>query len=192
MNWFLASVIVKSDLRKSQLNRRLHLPQNEYLDRSKKIQTNIVESEIFHEANLIACYLPIKNEVMTKNLMEFATNDSKIVAVPKIKEHMMVFQDYAFADQLRKNKFGILENEGQVIQPDEFDLIICPTLAADIHGNRIGYGQGYYDRYLLKAVNAKFVALIFDFQLIDERIIAEPHDVSMDYLCNENELIQVK
>ena len=192
MNWFLASVIVKSDLRKSQLNRRLHLPQNEYLDRSKKIQTNIVESEIFHEANLIACYLPIKNEVMTKNLMEFATNDSKIVAIPKIKEHMMVFQDYAFADQLRKNKFGILENEGQVIQPDEFDLIICPTLAADIHGNRIGYGQGYYDRYLLKAVNAKFVALIFDFQLIDERIIAEPHDVSMDYLCNENELIQVK
>ena len=95
MNWFLASVIVKSDLRKSQLNRRLHLPQNEYLDRSKKIQINIVESEIFQQANLIACYLPIKNEVMTKSLMEFATNHSKIVAVPKIKDHMMVFQDYA-------------------------------------------------------------------------------------------------
>ena len=45
-----------------------------------------------------------------------------------------------------------------------FDLIICPALAVDLNGNRIGYGQGYYDRYLLKASNAKFIALIFDFQ----------------------------
>ena len=83
----------------------------------------------------------------------------------------MVFQDYAFADQLRKNKFGILENEGQVIQPDEFDLIICPTLAVDLHGNRIGYGQGYYDRYLLKAVNAKFVALILIFNFLMNELL---------------------
>ena len=183
---------VKSNIRTSLLSRRLDLSSTELTKKSKSIQSTIINSVLFQKARTIGCYLPIKNEVMTKNLMEFATNDSKIVAVPKIKDHMMVFQDYAFADQLRKNKFGILENEGQVIQPDEFDLIICPTIAADLHGNRIGYGQGYYDRYLLKAVNAKFVALIFDFQLIDERIIAEPHDVSMDYLCNENELIQVK
>ena len=62
---------------------------------------------------------------------------------------------------LGRINLGSLENEGQVIQPDEFDLIICPTLAADLHGNRIGYGQGYYDRYLLKAVNAKLCC--FDF-----------------------------
>ena len=104
----------------------------------------------------------------------------------------MVFQDFSSTDQLRKNKFGILENKGRVVRPNEFDLIICPALAVDLNGNRIGYGQGYYDRYLLKAYNAKFIALIFDFQLLDERVIAEPHDVRMHYLCNENELTQTK
>ncbi|GIS25716.1 MAG: hypothetical protein CM15mP127_00890 [Gammaproteobacteria bacterium] len=55
---------------------------------------------LFQKAKTIGCYLPIKNEVMTKNLMEFATNDSKIVAVPKSKDHMMVFQDYALQTNL--------------------------------------------------------------------------------------------
>ena len=70
---------MKSDLRKSQLNRRLHLSQNEYLDRSKKIQINIVESEIFHEANLIACYLPIKNEVDTSYIIKSCFDLNKLI-----------------------------------------------------------------------------------------------------------------
>ena len=75
---------MKSDLRKSQLNRRLHLPQDEYLNRSKKIQTNIVESEMFQEVNLIACYLPIKNEVDTSYIIKSCFDLNKLIVLPKI------------------------------------------------------------------------------------------------------------
>ena len=94
---------VKSNIRTSLLSRRLDLSSTELTEKSKSIQSTIINSVLFQKAKTIGCYLPIKNEVMTKNLMEFATNDSKIVAVPKIKGHMMVFQDYSFADQVRKN-----------------------------------------------------------------------------------------
>ena len=183
---------VKSNIRTSLLSRRLDLSSTELTKKSKFIQSTLINSVLFQRAKIIGCYLPIKNEVITNNLIECAINGSKIIAVPKVKEDMMVFQDFSPTDQLRKNKFGILENKGRVVRPNEFDLIICPALAVDLNGNRIGYGQGYYDRYLLKASNAKFIALIFDFQLLDERVIAEPHDVSMHYLCNENELTQTK
>ena len=75
---------MKSDIRKSQLNRRLHLSQDEYLDRSNKIQINIVESEIFQEAKLIACYLPIKNEVDTSYIIKSCFDLKKLIALPKI------------------------------------------------------------------------------------------------------------
>ena len=107
MNWFLASVIVKSDLRKSQLNRRLHLSQDEYLDRSNKIQINIVESEIFQEANLISCYLPIKNEVDTSYIIKSCFDLKKLIVLPKIISNSMIFTLHKVDDAFVVNKFGI-------------------------------------------------------------------------------------
>ena len=148
MNWFLASVIVKSDLRKSQLNRRLHLPQDEYLDRSKKIQTNIVESEIFHEANLIACYLPIKNEVDTSYIIKSCFDLNKLIVLPKIISNSMVFTLHKVDDTFVVNKFGIKETDNEEIAVNDIELFICPCLAYNKSGNRLGYGGGYYDKAL--------------------------------------------
>ena len=139
MNWFLASVIVKSDLRKSQLNRRLHLPQDEYLDRSKKIQTNIVESEIFQEANLIACYLPIKNEVDTSYIIKSCFDLNKLIVVPKIISNSMVFTLHKVDDAFVVSKFGIKETDNEEISVNDIELFICPCLAYNKSGNRLGY-----------------------------------------------------
>ena len=185
MNWFLASVIVKSDLRKSQLNRRLHLPQNEYLDRSKKIQTNIVESKIFHEANLIACYLPIKNEVDTSYIIKSCFDLNKLIVLPKIISNSMIFTLHKVDDTFVLNKFGIKETDNEEISVNDIELFICPCLAYNKSGNRLGYGGGYYDK-ALSSSGAKKIGIAFELQKLP--FDSEPHDIPMDYICNENGL----
>ncbi len=185
MNWFLASVIVKSDLRKSLLNRRLHLSQDEYFDRSNKIQINIVESEIFQEANLIACYLPIKNEVETSYIIKSCFDLKKLIVLPKIISNSMVFTLHKVDDTFVVNKFGIKETNNEEISLNDIELFICPCLAYNKSGNRLGYGGGYFDK-ALSSSGAKKIGIAFELQNLS--FDSEPHDVPMDYICNENGL----
>ena len=185
MNWFLASVIVKSDIRKSQLNRRLHLSKEEYLDRSNKIQTNIIESEFFHEANLIACYLPIKNEVDTSYIIKTCFDLKKLIVLPKIISNSMVFTLHQVDDNFVVNKFGIKETDNEEISVYDIELFICPCLAYNNSGNRLGYGGGYYDK-ALSSSSAKKIGIAFELQNLS--FDSEPHDVPMDYICNESGL----
>ena len=176
---------MKSDLRKSQLNRRLHLSQDEYLDRSKKIQINIVESEIFQEANLIACYLPIKNEVDTSFIIKSCFDLNKLIVLPKIISNSMVFTLHKVNDTFVVNKFGIKETANEEISVNDIELFICPCLAYNKAGIRLGYGGGYYDK-ALSSSSAKKIGIAFELQNLS--FDSEPHDVPMNYICNENGL----
>ena len=176
---------MKSDIRKSQLNRRLHLSQDEYLNRSYKIQTNIIESEIFQEANLIACYLPIKNEVDTSYIIKSCFDLKKLIFLPKIISNNMIFTLHKVEDNFVVNKLGIKETGNEEISVNDIELFICPCLAYNKSGNRLGYGGGYYDK-ALSSSDAKKIGIAFELQNLS--FDSEPHDIPMDYICNENGL----
>ena len=83
------------------------------------------------------------------------------------------------------NKFGIKETDNEEISVNDIELFICPCLAYNKSGNRLGYGGGYYDK-ALSSSGAKKIGIAFELQKLP--FDSEPHDIPMDYICNENGL----
>ena len=96
-------------------------------------------------------------------------------------------------EDLKENSMGILEpiDDGNFIEKENIDLIIVPGVVFDLNGNRIGYGGGYYDRYLetIKDVKNK-VVLAYDLQIIDS-IEPETHDITFDYIITNTKFKKV-
>jgi 5-formyltetrahydrofolate cyclo-ligase len=102
----------------------------------------------------------------------------------------MGFQEILSLDNLQSARFGLLEPErdvGLMVEPDDLDLVIVPGVAFDRRGNRLGFGGGYYDRFFERC-NATRVGLAYAFQVVDD-IPAEDHDVKIDWLVTEDEVI---
>ena len=93
---------------------------------------------------------------------------------------------------LKEDKYGILEptKDIEAMNKNELDLVIMPGLAFDTNGGRLGYGGGYYDKYLQKiAGNLSKVALAYDFQIVQE-VPKEEHDIKVDYIITEKREIE--
>lgn len=86
-------------------------------------------------------------------------------------------------------KYGIIEpTSAEVILPNQLSCVLIPALAVDRHGNRLGYGAGYFDRNL-KDVKTLKIALAFDIDVVEE-IPTEPHDVKVNYIATESRIIK--
>ncbi|MDV4149301.1 5-formyltetrahydrofolate cyclo-ligase [Clostridium sp. AL.422] len=152
----------------------------------KEIYKKLIESDLYIKANNIFIYLSFGSEVETKNIIDKALADKKKVFIPKIykdDKSMKAIRLKSFND-LKKNSMGILEpiDDSNYIEKEKIDLIVIPGSVFDFYGNRIGYGGGYYDRYLedIKEINNKIV-LAYDLQVVDF-IEAEPHDIKFNYI----------
>ena len=134
-----------------------------------------------------------KGEVDTWELINkfLQKQDIYSVYVPKIKGNSIVPVKYS--NHFTKNNFGILECEGEPDPTIIPDIIITPLLAFDSYGNRIGYGAGYYDRYLnsVKETNKSFLAIGLSFENdTKEKWNIEEHDVSLDYVVCSTKVYQ--
>ena len=139
---------VKSNIRTSLLSRRLDLSSTELTEKSKSIQNTIINSVLFQKAKTIGCYLPIKNEVDTSYIIKSCFDLNKLIVLPKIISNSMVFTLHKVDDTFVVNKFGIKETDNEEISVNDIELFICPCLAYNKSGNRLGYGGGYYDKAL--------------------------------------------
>lgn len=159
---------------------------------SKKIFEFLSKTEIFHEAETIFCFVSTPEEIDTRPIIEYAWDCGKRVAVPRCLEkgNMEVCIISEEAD-LETGKFGILEPKKgcQVLEPKEIDLIILPCLSCDRNGNRLGYGGGYYDRYLTRC-DAVSVVICREELMLDE-IPAEPFDQRPHFLITEKGIISI-
>ena len=97
----------------------------------------------------------------------------------------MIFTLHKVDDTFVLNKFGIKETDNEEISVNDIELFICPCLAYNKSGNRLGYGGGYYDK-ALSSSGAKKIGIAFELQKLS--FDSEPHDIPMDYICNENGL----
>ena len=141
---------MKAELRKKVLHEMKALSQKQKIAMDQALTERFLNHPVYHEAKVVATYLSFPHEFQTQGLIDQALKNGKKVLIPKTyPKGRMEFVVYD-PQQLKKTSFGLLEPQGdlEVVEPSQIDLIHVPGLAFTREGYRIGYGGGYYDRYL--------------------------------------------
>ena len=144
----------KKELRRSIRERKRAMTEEEIVSRSEKLGVLFAQSEAYKNAKTIYGYLPYNQEVRTVPMLEQALKDGKKVAVPKVYGDEMKFLYLDDLTKVSKGYAGIPEPiaDGPVAD-DETALVLMPGLAFDPQGHRIGYGGGFYDKFLAAEPN---------------------------------------
>lgn len=155
---------------------------------SKQIRKNLSKIEEYRKAQTIACYHSVGSEVKTHEIMQEILSHGKTLALPRVEGDNLVFCNVKKFEDLEKGEFGIMEPK-QYCQPvNEFDVIIVPSVAMSRTGQRLGYGMGFYDRFL-KDKKATTIALAYS-QSIVKVIPREKLDVLISWIVTEDEVIK--
>ena len=156
------------------------MTEEEIVSRSEKLGHLFAQSEAYKAAKTIYGYLPYNQEVRTVPMLEQALKDGKRVAVPKVYGEEMKFLYLDDLTKVEKGYAGIPEPiaDGPVAD-DETALVLMPGLAFDPQGHRIGYGGGFYDKFLSQEPQHPTVALCYDFQVV-EQLETESFDIPVD------------
>lgn len=182
--------LVSSDkdiIRQQILDKRKSFTSSEIQAMSDEVMEVVELSGAFQDAKNIFIYYGCNGEVETKPFID-KWSQEKNFYLPVVVGDQMVLRKYSAQTTFKMSTFGILEPEGNDFTDyKKLNLAIVPGLAFDRKMNRLGYGKGYYDRFF-KSVNVSKLGVCFDFQLIDS-MPSENHDVKMDVLISENELI---
>jgi 5-formyltetrahydrofolate cyclo-ligase len=183
----------KRTLRSQLLAQRRALTPDVWRASSHAAQLNLLSLDEYVRAECIALYAPAHNETDTRLILAAAFQAGKRVLYPAVCGHHMVFRGVERVDELREGAFGILEPcpTGVDHHADEADLIVVPGVAFDLTGHRIGYGKGFYDRFLQHPdCTAHLVGLCHDFQLTDEAIPADAHDIPMEIVVSDKRIVR--
>ena len=141
---------LKNQIKESILGQRNSLPQKEIIERSKRIQHNLFNLEQYKKSKTIMFFVSFNTEVHTHDMIKTALK-SKTVVVPKVSHNEIEQSLIIDFDNLIAGKFGILEPiEIMKIAYKNIDLVLVPGIVFDKEGHRIGYGFGYYDKFLRK------------------------------------------
>ena len=185
---------MKSKYRQSILNLRNALSSSEVSSLSKEIVKNVNTEFSLDEVGILGSYFSVNNEVDLTAINKKRFNENRLTTYPKIgPNHSMNLIAPKSFEQLIKNKYDIYEpSDGNVIYSMDHEIIIIPTLGVDKNGYRLGYGGGYYDRFLESVTQRSnrplLIGLIYDFQFIDDSI-NEAHDLKLDIVFSE---LQIK
>lgn len=179
---------MKAELRKQVLQEMKAIPREQKQAMDQVLTEHFVHHPFYQEAKVIATYLSFPHEFQMQELIEQALKDGKKVLIPKTyPKGRMDFVVYN-PQQLVKTSFGLLEPQGdlEVVDASQIDLIHVPGLAFTTEGYRIGYGGGYYDRYL-KHFTGHSMSTIYPCQIQD--FIPEDHDIPVqEVLIDEGNL----
>lgn len=180
----MRSLETKSAIRKLILAKRAVMDREEWLSGTNVITDKIISSGPFQQAEAVYTYVDVKNEVGTGRLIEHCFKCNKKVAVPKVNGRQMDFYEITGFEMLKPAAFGLLEPEEEIPAEDPYALLIVPGVAFDRECHRIGYGGGYYDRYLEAHPHVHTIAAAFSFQVLPS-IPFETHDFCPQQLITE-------
>lgn len=183
----------KKELRGKYLSIRRSLTEQEVALKSEKIIQQLLASDPFQKAETVHSYLPIKNnrEVNTLQLVQHCFDTGKIVVIPKVEdENKMSHHILNSFEDLITNKWGVQEPaQPNPISVSEIDLVIVPMVCGDHNRNRIGYGKGFYDRFLSQTDVSK-IGLLYNCTLTNNLIPVEDFDQKPDWLITETQIIR--
>lgn len=172
----------KKELRRQIREQKRAMTEAEIIRRSEALAVKFAASEAYKNAKTIYGYLPYNQEVRTVPMLEQAIRDGKRVAVPKVYGDEMKFLYLDNMTQVAKGYAGIPEPiADEPVADDTTALVLMPGLAFDPQGHRIGYGGGFYDKFLAAEPEHPTLALCYDFQLLPS-LETEEHDIPVDYV----------
>lgn len=177
-------------LRKRYLAERTALSAGQKQGIDRAITENVLQSALYRDAACVFCYVSTAEEIDTRAILEAALRDGKTVCVPLCgKGGSMSARKITALSDLQAGHYGILEpsDTAQEIAPTAVDLILAPALACDREGYRLGYGGGYYDRFLART-SAVCAALCAETRLVNA-LPAEPFDRRCGYIFTEGRIL---
>ncbi len=175
----------KIELRKINKEIRTNMSKDECLRLSKIITDNLVNLECIKSAKHILLYSSIQNEVDVSSLIYYCQINHKKVYLPKTYSNEIQFYEISDFQNLSEGMFHVLEptDLSKKYQGQE-GVIIVPGLAFNRCRQRIGFGKGYYDRFLIKHENLYSIGVGYKFQMIED-FEADHHDVPLNLLVSE-------
>lgn len=188
----------KSEIRKRMLGIRNNLSIDEIAEYSTRITGILMKQEIFISSGLIMFYVNTGSEVVTRELIKKAVYLRKRAAIPMVehgaggKKTMAACEITNIEEETEMGSYGILEPKKSMVKkvlPGDIDMIIVPGVAFDAKGYRIGYGGGYYDRFLKNVrKDCMKAGIAYEFQVVDE-LPKEDHDIPLDMIITQERII---
>lgn len=179
----------KKELRDFYLKIRKCITDKEKEQSDRIIFTSFINSRFFNNYDTFLVYISVRDEVGTSDLIRYMLERKKKVAVPFCCDKTMEFYFINSTDELTEGKFGIPSVDVNKAEKAEiFDNTICiiPAVSFDNNGNRLGYGGGYYDRFL-SGNNVPTIGLCYQ-RCISDNIPIEETDIKIDYVLTETYL----
>ncbi|GEM_PF-121646 len=183
----------KKKKREEFLQRRNDLSDGEYRKASAAIARTVFDQPEYREARVIHCYVSMndRKEVETHALIKRMIQEGKKAVVPRVdfENRSMEHLHLTSFDRLEKNDWGILEpRSGARVYPKDLELVIVPMAGGDTKLNRIGYGGGFYDRFL-SDLDIPRLGLAFDCCIEDQPLPTNEHDVPLTKIITEKRVL---
>jgi 5-formyltetrahydrofolate cyclo-ligase len=186
--------ITKKEWRKKISSLTSNLPEDEWREKSNEIHKLLFSHALWHRSKHIALYHSVEREVDTLAIMKRGWELGKRIYLPKCDpiEKQLIFYHIESTEQLEVVYYGIPEPVPalcQKLEAEELELVIVPGLAFDQRGYRIGYGGGYYDRFLNNiSSQVKTISLAFSFQVFKKQELPnDSFDIPVDGIITEQE-----
>lgn len=180
---------LKKQLRAEMKKKRSSLSIERLLVYSSHIFETVVKREEYISADVVLAYVSFSSEVDTHFLIQHALKNGKKVAVPKVfPDSEMKFFYIDSLDELKPGAYGILEPENSremIYDNNKNYVILLPGVAFDEDKNRLGYGGGYYDRFLEKHPQIFKIMLAYELEKTEEKLPADSFDVKSDIIITE-------
>lgn len=183
---------MKRDIRNKVLKDRKGLDTQVVNSLSNEITQIIINWDVYKTSKSIMVYSAIKNEVNLSMVVIDALKNDKVVVYPKsIKDTINILPCIVSnIEELKVGEYGILEPPAnKIINKNDLDMVFVPGVAYDYNGYRIGYGAGYYDRFLEDYIGIK-VGICYSFQMVKDAYKDE-HDIKMDYIITEKGILKL-
>ncbi len=148
---------------------------------SEAIIKKIKEFDLYKESKNVMIFYPLKDEI---NLLPLL-NDNKNFYLPRVKDNYLEVCKYVLNDELCESCYHVLEPTCAPVKDIVLDLVFVPALAADINLNRLGYGKGFYDRFLSSLKNSTKSIIVIPDELLFENIPTNENDVRCDYFITQ-------
>lgn len=177
----------KASLRKLLLEKRDGTSYDLMKIASKSILKKLKKIEPFRKAQKIGAYYPIGSEVLTQDIMQEALSEGKEIFLPKVIGKDIEFRKIESFSNLENGSFDIMEPRDECPLDNNLDVILVPTVGISPKGVRLGYGHGFYDRFLAKN-KIKTISLTLEKQII-KNIPRSDHDAIIDWIVTEDRVI---
>jgi len=156
---------------------------------SQQIHKKLRKSKIFRDAKKIGAYYPIGSEVLTQDIMQEILSSGRELFLPKVVEDEIEFRKITDFSCLEKGNFDIMEPKDECPADNNLDLLLVPTVGISQDGVRLGYGHGFYDKFLSKN-KVETVSLIFEKQVI-KKIPRSENDIIMNWILTEDRFSKI-